>query len=197
MFHALEQDHEYNAEAHNKDFYILTNWQAKNFRLMKVKQKDADDKSKWEDVISHSNDVLINDFVVFDKHLVVRERKNGLIQIRFFDLATMISKTLAFEYEVFSAGLTRNVSAQADKVRLYYSSLTTPKSIFDIDLITLKRELLKQDKVLGEFDPSNYFTERKYVKARDGVDVPVSLVYRKDKFKKDGTNPLYQYGYVY
>ena len=164
---------------------------------MKVKQKDADDKSKWEDVISHSNDVLINDFVVFDKHLVVRERKNGLIQIRFFDLATMISKTLAFEYEVFSAGLTRNVSAQADKVRLYYSSLTTPKSIFDIDLITLKRELLKQDKVLGEFDPSNYFTERKYVKARDGVDVPVSLVYRKDKFKKDGTNPLYQYGYVY
>lgn len=195
LVHALDKNLEYRARPHGNDFYILTNWQAKNFRLMKTKQATAADKSTWQEVISHKKDSYIDGVMVFKDHLVVRTRKNGLIQIRIIDLATMNSKNLTFDDSVYTAGFDNNTLFNTNKVRLYYSSLTTPTTIYDVNLTDQKRELLKQDKVIGDFDASNYFTERKYIKARDGVEVPVSLVYRKDLFKHDGTNPLYQYGY--
>ncbi len=195
LIHPLVKNLEYQAQSHQEHFYILTNWQAKNFRLMKTKQDTAADKSTWQEVIAHRVDTFIDHVIVFEQNLVVRERKNGLIQIRIIDLDTMKSKTLVFKDSVFTAGFDDNALFKADKVRLYYSSLTTPTSIYDVNLITQKRELLKQDKVLGDFDANNYFTERKFINSRDGEKIPVSLVYRKDLFNHDGTNPLYQYGY--
>ncbi|MCJ8318222.1 MAG: S9 family peptidase [Colwellia sp.] len=195
LVHSLDDNLEYSAYSHLDDFYILTNWQAQNFRLMKTKKSTASDQSTWQEVIADKKDVYLDNVLVFEKHLVVRARKNGLIQIQFIELTTMKSKTLTFEDSVYTAGFDDNAVFDTDKVRLYYSSLTTPTSIFDVNLADRKRVLLKQDKVIGNFDANNYFTERKYFKARDGVEVPVSLVYRKDLFKHDGTNPLYQYGY--
>ena len=93
---------------------------------------------------------------------------------------------------VFSYG---NSELDNPNLRVYYSSMTTPSSSYDINLENGEKTLLKQRKVLGDFNPDNYASERVYVTTRDGVDVPVSLVYRKDKFKKDGSNPLMQYGY--
>ena len=195
LLHSLDQNLEYSAKAHQDHFYILTNWQAKNFRLMKVKQNTAADQATWQEVISHKADTYIDNFIVFNQHLVVRERANGEIQIRIIELSTMQSKTLVFKDSVYTAGFDNNTMFNTDKVRLYYSSLTTPTSIYDVNLTDQTRNLLKQDKVMGDFDANNYYTERLYFKARDGVEIPVSLVYRKDLFKQDGTNPLYQYGY--
>lgn len=195
LIHSLDENLEYFAKSHLDDFYILTNWQAKNFRLMKTKKSTASDKSTWQEVIAHKKDAYLAGILVFEKHLVLRIRKNGLIQIKLIELATMKSKTLSFEDSVYTAGFDNNAMFNADKVRLYYSSLTTPTSIYDVNLMDQQRELLKQDKIIGDFDANNYSTERKYIKARDGVEVPVSLVYRKDLFKHNGTNPLYQYGY--
>jgi len=193
-----QDEHEYNADKMGEHFYIVTNYQAKNFRLMKVAVDQVHDIQNWQEVIPHRKDVLMEGIELFHNFIVVTERENG--QIRFI-VHTIHGKNAGNHYPLFFndpcyfACLGDNPDPKSVTARLYYSSLTTPGSLFEFDLATGERKLLKQQKVLGDFNNEDYQSERLFITARDGVQVPVSIVYRSSSFKKDGTNPLLQYGY--
>ncbi|NQZ24165.1 MAG: S9 family peptidase [Colwellia sp.] len=193
-----QDQHEYNADKIGDHFYIVTNYQAKNFRLMKAAVSQVHDINNWQEVIPHRKDVLLEGIELFNNFIVVTEREHG--QIRFIIHTTQGENSghhypLSFDDPCYFACLGDNPEPNSSTARLYYSSLTTPGSLFEFDLATGERKLLKQQKVLGDFNKENYQAERLFITARDGVEVPVSIVYRRDKFKKDGTNPLLQYGY--
>jgi oligopeptidase B len=151
-------------------------------------------KENWRNVIPHRDDVLLEDFEIFKDHLVVEERKNGLVEIRIRPWSGADEHYLEFDEPAYLASLKDNPTFDTTLLRFVYESMTTPESTYDYDMITRKRVLLKQDEILGGFDSKNYRTERVYAKARDGVDVPISMVYRKG-LVRDGNNPLLLYGY--
>jgi len=190
-----KDNHEYSVAKLGNDFYISTNWNATNFRLMKATKQDLHDQSKWQDVIAANASVKLNDFELYNDHLVYNQRDNGLSKITVRTLSTGEERQLSFNDPAYRVSLYGNNELDTDNIRLYYSSMTTPGSHYDYALKTDSKQLLKQTKVLGEFNADNYQSERLMITARDGKKVPVSLVYRKDKFKKDGTNPLLQYAY--
>ncbi len=176
-------------------YYIYTNYKAINFRLMKVHKDNGHDRSKWLDVIPADDNTQLVDFELFNDHLVYEQRSNGLATVTVRELSSGNEFPLEFHDSAFAAYLTGNYELDNNQVRIYYSSLTTPGTYYDFDLKTGESEVMKQTPVLGDFNADDYQSERIMVKARDGKSVPVSLVYRKDRFKKDGTNPIYQYGY--
>lgn len=190
-----EEGHEYSISKMNDWYYINTNWQATNFRLMKVHKKHLGDKTQWQDVIPANDAVKLEDYELFADHLVYQQRENGISRLTIQELSSGKKQQLSFNDTAYTLSLYGNNELKNNKLRLYYTSFTTPGTHYDVDLNTLDKTQLKQAKVLGDFDSKNYVSERIFVKARDGKKVPVSLVYRKDKFKKDGTNPLYQYAY--
>ncbi|MEZ8745372.1 S9 family peptidase [Vibrio sp. 10N.261.49.A5] len=194
-FYPRETGIEYSIAKLGDWYYIYTNYQAVNFRLMKVTAEKMHDRSKWVDVIPADDNTQLVDFELFDDHLVYEQRTNGLSTVKVRQLSTSKEFPLEFNDTAFAAYLTSNYELDNSKVRVYYSSLTTPGTYYDFDLSTGESELMKQTPVLGDFEADNYQSERIMVTARDGKQVPVSLVYRKDLFKKDGTNPIYQYGY--
>ncbi|MCO7226382.1 S9 family peptidase [Pleionea sp. CnH1-48] len=194
-FAPLEENIEYAYGKLGDWFYIRTNWKAKNFRLMKVHKDHTADRSKWEEVIAHNPDVYFQDFELFENYLVTKQKVRGQIQIKTIEWKTGKETPVTFDDDVFVAGFSANYEQNTDTLRLYYSSMTTPSSVYDYNLKTGEKTLRKRDEVIGDFKPENYHSERIFIKASDGVEVPVSIVYRKDKFKKDGTNPIYQYGY--
>ncbi|KJZ04586.1 S9 family peptidase [Pseudoalteromonas piscicida] len=190
-----ESGHEYSIAKLGDWYYIHTNKDAVNFKLMRVKASDASDISKWQTVVPHNADAKLDSFELFNQHLVYETRENGLSQITVLNLDNNESKRLTFNDPAYAVYLTSNENLDANAVRIGYQSMTTPASVYDVDLASLDKTLLKQDKVLGDFAPENYQSERIFITARDGIKVPVSIVYRKDKFKQDGSNPLLQYGY--
>lgn len=194
-FLAREEGLEYSISKLGQQFYVLTNYKAVNFRLMKVATDQIGDKSKWQDVIAPAEGVMLEDYELFDNYLVYQQRSNGLTHVTVRQLDSNEERELHFNDEAFTAFFYGNKELNTNKLRLYYSSMTTPASHFDINLDNSEFDLLKQAEVLGDFDADSYKSERLMINARDGKQVPVSLVYRKDLFKKDGTNPLYQYGY--
>ncbi|AQQ67591.1 oligopeptidase B [Microbulbifer agarilyticus] len=193
--HPLEPKHEYFVQKLGEEFFIQTNWQAENFRLMKANADTVGDKSQWEEVIPHRKNVLLEDFTTFEGRLAVVERADGQSALRIIGLSNEDDFEVGFNDPVYQLSLSRNPEVSADAVRISYSSLTTPSTIYDADLLTGDLKLLKQDKVLGDFDRSRYQAEGISITARDGKEIPVSLVYRKDLFKKDGSHPMLQYGY--
>jgi len=197
LFPYLEQ-HEYSADKMGDNYYIISNYQAKNFKLMKAAIDQVADINSWQEVIPHREDVLLEGVELFHNFLVATEREQG--QIRFIVHTTTGKNAghhypLSFDDPCYFACLTDNPEPQSTSARLYYSSLTTPSSLFEFDLATGERKLLKQQQVLGDFNKESYRSERIFITARDGASVPVSIVYRSDTFTKDGTNPLLQYGY--
>ncbi|ASM51544.1 oligopeptidase B [Pseudoalteromonas espejiana DSM 9414] len=189
-----EEGHEFDVDKHGDTFYIVTNWHAKNFRLMTATSETIADKTLWQEHTPHRDNVLLEGVEIFDDFLVLSEREQG--QARFVVVNNAQQRmTLAFSDPCYYAAVAMNPEPEAQAVRIYYSSLTTPGSLYDVDLTTGKKTLLKQQQVLGGFDSELYASERLMITARDGVKVPVSLVYKKESFKKDGTNPLFQYGY--
>ena len=171
---------------HYKDkFYIRTNWKAENFRLMEVPEGKTTDRSAWKEVIAHRPDVYLENMDIFANHLVLGERKAGLTNIRVINQTQSGDPAKADEYLDFGepayvAGIGYNPDFNTNALRYSYSSLTTPNSTFDYNMDTKEKTLKKQQEVLGGFDKDNYVSERFYVTARDGAQVPVSLVYRKD-----------------
>jgi oligopeptidase B len=155
---------------------------------------DHTDKSHWKVVIPAREDVLLTDFEIFEKYLVLEERKNGLIQIRFRQWDGGGEHYLDFGEPAYTAYISTNPDFKTTLFRYVYTSMTTPKSTYDYDMASRQKTLLKQDEVLGGFSSDDYVTERMYAPARDGVKVPISLVYRKDS-RKAGGNPLLLYGY--
>lgn len=193
-----QEQHEYHADKMGEHFYIVTNFQAKNFKLMKAAISQVHDINNWQEVIPHRKDVLLEGIELFQNFTVVTEREHG--QIRFIVHTTQGENAghqypLSFDDPCYFACLGDNPEPKSTTARLYYSSLTTPGSLFEFDLATGERKLLKQQKVLGDFTKEDYQSERLFITARDGTEVPVSIVYRSDTFQKDGSNPLLQYGY--
>jgi oligopeptidase B len=164
-----------------------------NFKLMKTDVSNTS-KENWTEVIPHRSDVLLGGFEIFKKYLVVEERAKGLTQLRIINWFNNNEHYLNFGEETYSAYISINRDFDTDVLRYGYSSLTTPSSTYDYNMTTKEKTLLKQDEVLGGFDPDNYHAERLYATASDGSSVPISLVYRKG-LKKDGSNPLLLYGY--
>ena len=192
MVQPREKGLEYQLAHHRNKFYIVTNDKAKNFRLMET-TVDKPSKEHWKEVIAHRDDVLLEDIDVFDDFLVVVERSNGLVQLRIRQ-ATGDEHYLDFGEEVYTAGLAYNVSPNTDNLRFSYSSLTTPQSTFEYNMRTREKTVLKQQEIVGGFNPDDYISRRLYVRAQDGKNIPVSLVYRKDT-DLDGHTPLLLYGY--
>jgi oligopeptidase B len=188
-----KRDLEYSVDHYQDKFYILTNWDAKNFRLMET-PVDKTSQENWTEVIPHREDVLLQGMEIFKNFLVLGERKNGLTQIHLIKWTDMSEHYLEFGEEAYMAYISTNTDFDTNLLRYSYTSLTTPRSIYDYDMVTREKKLLKRQEVVGDFDPENYVTERHFATARDGTKVPISLVYRKG-LEKDGDNPLLLYGY--
>ena len=189
-----DADHEYFADHFGDHFYIRTNWDAENFRLVKTPDS-ATGRENWTDVIPHRDDVFFKGAEAFADHLVVEERNNGLMQVRIIPWDGSEEHYLDFGEPAYDAWISSNYEIDTPVLRYAYSSMTTPRSTFDYDMNTRESTLLKEHPVLGGFDKANYTTERLWATARDGVEVPISLVYRSDLFKNDGSNPMLLYAY--
>ena len=183
----------YNVEHLNDKFIIVTNLDALNFRLMET-DLDKTNRENWKEIISHRPDVLIQSAEPFKNFLVITERKNGLIQLRIRDLANNKDTYLPFEEPAYQASVGMNPDFNSKILRYNYTSLTTPTSVYDFNLRNGEKKLMKQQEVLGGFKKEDYVTERLFATAKDGTNVPVSLVYKKG-FKKDRSAPLLLYGY--
>ncbi|MFQ5570239.1 MAG: S9 family peptidase [Rhodothermales bacterium] len=193
VFLPRERNHEYSVDHFENHFYIRTNDQAQNFRLMKT-PVTATGKEHWEEVIPHRDEVFLSGFEIFKDHLVLSERKNGLTQLRVRPWDGSEEHYLDFGEPAYLAYISTNPDFNTQVLRYGYTSMTTPTSTFDYDMETREKTLLKQQEVLGGFASEDYVTERLYATARDGVEVPISLVYRKGT-RIDGTAPLLLYGY--
>jgi oligopeptidase B len=193
LFKAREPNHEHSIEHFGDHFYITTNDDAENSRLMRTPVGQTG-REHWEEVIPHRDDVLFLGIDVFRDHMVAMERKEGLRQIRIRTWSGDSDYYLDFEEPAYAAYPGSNPEIDTDVVRYSYSSLTTPNSVYDFNMVTREKTLLKQTEVLGGYDPAGYVAERVYATARDGVRVPVSLVYRKG-LEKDGNNPVHLYAY--
>ena len=188
-----ERDHEYEVDHYEDAFYIRTNFRAKNFRLMTT-TVGKPGKEHWQEMIPHREDVLLESFELFQDYLVVEERKRGLIQLRVLPWKGGDEHYLDFGEPTYFASLGENPEFNTPLLRFVYTSMTTPNSVFDYNMATREKTLLKQEEVLGGFDTTHYQTERLWASARDGMQVPISLVYRKG-LEKNGKNPLLLYGY--
>ncbi len=193
-FYPRERGHEYDIQHFGSKFYIRTNYKAENYRLMEVPEGKPSDRTLWKEVIAHRPDVFLQQLEVFANDLVLGERKAGLTQIRVISPTKKTDHYLEFADPAYVSGIAYNPEFNTNVLRFTYSSLTTPNSTYDYNMDTRTKTLMKQQTVLGGFDPANYTSERVFVTARDGAKVPVSIVYRKG-VKKDGSAPLLQYAY--
>ena len=190
VFLSRRKDHEYALDHYLGHFYIRSNKDGKNFGLY----KSADGvEANWQTLIAPRIEVMLEGFSLFRDWLVVEERHQGLTQLRQIHWKTGEEKSLAFDDPTYTTWLAYNPEPDTSLLRYGYSSMTMPSSLFELDLDTHDRTLLKQQEV-KDFDAANYRSERVWVTARDGVKVPVSLVYRRELFKPN-ENPLLVYGY--
>lgn len=188
-----EKAHEYSIAHFEDKFYIVTNWDATNFRLMETPE-GATGKENWKEVIPHRKDVLLEGIELFNDYMVVDERKEGLSNLRIINQKTGDEHYLDFGEPAYSAYISVNAEFNTPVLRYGYTSMTTPNSTFDYNMDTKEKKLMKQQEVVGGHNPQDYVTERIWATVRDGVKVPISIVYKKG-FKKDGNSPLLQYGY--
>lgn len=189
-----ERGLEYSVEDYGTDFYVVTNLDAKNFRLMKTPIANCG-KKNWTEVIPHRDDVLLEGIEIFQDFLVVSERKNGLTQMRLIKWADKTEHYIEFTEPAYFAYYHDNLDFATNKLRFSYSSLTTPFTVYEYDMLTHDKKTLKADQVMDKnFNPSNYISERIYAEATDGTLIPISLVYKKG-LEKNGNNPLLLYAY--
>jgi len=174
-------------------FHIRTDLGAPNFRLMEA-NAESTGKESWKPVVPYQQGVLLEDFDVFKGYLVLLERTGGLPRLRVIGLSGGRDRTVAFEDAAYDAGLEKNPEFATRTFRFRYSSPIVPDSIYQCELATGKKTLLKRDQVLGGYNPKNYEVRRLKAPAPDGTRVPISLVFRKG-LRQDGNNPLLLYGY--
>ncbi len=193
LVHPRQQEMEYYLHHHDDKFYIVTNDNAKNFKLMQAPISNPS-KRNWKEVIPHRDKVKLDQIEVFKDFLVLYERENGLKQITIMDFFTNKTYRVEFPEPVYTFWPESNPDYNSQLLRFNYSSFITPRSVFDYNMKTKKRELKKQDEILGGYDPEQYQSEQIFATANDGTRIPISLVYRKGMVK-DGNNPLYLYAY--
>jgi len=183
---------EYSINHRDGEFYIVTNYKAKNFRLM-VTSETKTGVEHWKEVIPNRDDVRLEDVDLFDDYIVLSERKDGITSLRIIG-ADKSDHYVDFGEKSFLAFVSTNPEYDTDIVRVGYQSMTTPSTVYDYNMKTKKLELRKQTEVVGDFKPSNYQSERFFVTARDGAKVPVSMVYKKGT-PRGGSAPFLLYGY--
>lgn len=195
VFSERERGHEYSIEHFEDRFYIKTNRdEAINFKLMEVNENQVADKTQWKTIIAHRKDVLLESIEVFKNHLVLQERKEGLIHLRVINQATREEHYVDFGEPTYDAYIGANHEFNTNILRFIYTSLTTPGSTFDYNLDTRIKDLKKEQAIIGDFNKNNYVSERVFAIARDGARIPVSIVYKKG-IQLDGKAPLLQYSY--
>jgi oligopeptidase B len=182
-----QQDHR------GDDFFILTNDQAENFRVMAVATANPA-RENWREVIPHRPAVRVDELLAFQDHLALFERKNGLVQIQVIHLPDRETHYVDFPEPAYTVWSQGNLEFETPLLRFGYSSLVTPNSVFDYDMNSRTRHLKKQEAVLGGYDPTQYRSERIFATAADGTPVPISLVYKKG-LVRDGGSPLFLHGY--
>lgn len=195
VFHPRERGLEYGITHIEDKFYIMTNADgATNFKVMSCDVNNTS-KESWKEEIAHRPETLIEGVEMFKKFMVVSERTNGLINLRIMNKENNDEHYIKFDEETYSTGTSVNLDFDSEVLRISYTSLTTPSSVIDYNMITKEKTVLKEQEVLGgKFDKSNYVAERVIATAPDGVQVPISLVYRKD-IDRTKANPLLLYGY--
>lgn len=201
-FLTREEGHEYSVETAGDTVYVLSNWQAPDYRLFRAVLGDAEDRRRWELLVPERPDVLLADFAVFDTALVLEEMAEGISRLRVLPRGVQDRPSLdapdAWVIETDApasvAAIDDNPSQHSTTLRYRWSSLAMPDTVMEIDLTTRVRRALKRDFAGPGFDPAQYMVERLQVRARDGTNVPVTLLRRHD-MRPDGTHPLYLNGY--
>jgi oligopeptidase B len=189
-----EPNHEYSIDQYGDYFYVLTNWDARNFRLMRTPIA-ATGKSNWQEVVPHDEDVLLEGFELFDKYLVLEQRRDALTRLRIVPWdSTLPPHELDFGEPCYVASTAVIPDPETPWLRYRFSSLKTPPSVIEYNMETRQKRIVKEDEILGGFDKNNYRTERQWATARDGTQIPVSILYHKDT-AIDGTAPCLEYGY--
>ncbi len=195
-----EEAHEYDVEHWNGRFYIRTNWQAQDFRLMSVPPRQSADKARWRVEIEAREGVFLRGFQLFEDFLVASERRGGLTGLRVAPWARggrvdlEEGHDIAFDEGAYVVGFGTNAEPATSTLRFTFESMTTPDSVYDYDMRTRERERMKQLRVGGDYDPSAYVSSRFNAVARDGTEVPISLVHRRD-LDRSVPQPLLLYGY--
>ena len=180
-------EREYDVDHRGDKLYIRVNDKGRNFRLVTAPVTDPSDKN-WTEVIPHRSDVMLEGVELFANHLVTSERRNALDEITITDLRNGSAHKLSYSEPVYTAYTTSNAEFNTNTLRYSYTSFVTPNSVFDYDMNTRQRTLLKEQPVLGGYDRSRYVSERVYATAKDGTKIPISLVYRKD-VRRNGQAP--------
>jgi oligopeptidase B len=193
LFQPRERDLEHSIDHYDGKWYIRTNKDgAKNFKLMTCEEVKTS-KDTWKDHRAHDPKVLFEGFELFKNHLVLSERVDGITKIKVQPWGKE-GKFINFGEDSYVAYISANPDPNTETLRLAYTSLTTPSTVYDCDMNSLKLEIKKEQEVLGGFNKNDYTSERILVPAKDGTKIPVSIVYKKG-FKKDGSQPLLLYGY--
>jgi len=190
VFLPRRKDHEYSLDHYQQQFYLRSNRDGKNFGLYR---SESWEETAWQPIIAPRDTVMLEDFTLFRDWLVVEEREQGLIRLRQIHRQSLRETEIAFDDPTYVTWIAYNPEPETACLRYGYSSMTTPDTLFELDMDSGERQVLKQQEVKG-FDASRYRSERLWITARDGVKVPVSLVYRHEHFRR-GKNPLLVYGY--
>ncbi len=193
LFLPREGEHEYFVTDGGDRFFILTNHDATNFRVMEAPLDDTS-RECWRELVPHRDDVLVEGFDVFRDYIAVATLEQGVVGIEILNRTTGETRRIEFDEEVFTAYSVDNYQYDSEWFRYTYESMTTPESTYDFNFETRERRLVHEESVLGGFDRLNYESKRLWVRARDGARIPVSMVYRRG-IKQDRCNPLLQYGY--
>ena len=196
IFLPREEDHLYSVDHDpaSSRFLVESNWKALNFRLLETNLNNSSDKNEWKELIPHREQVLLQSVVPFPEHLVIMERENGLRKLKILHKESKAEKEINFNDPTYTAYLASNPEYYVDRFYFGYSSMRTPDSLFSVMLSNGRKRLLKEAEVKGGFSSSDYKVDREFLTARDGTQVPVSIVYKKNKFVKN-TNPIFLYGY--
>ncbi len=193
LFYPRKREHEYHIEHGGDRFFILTNENAKNFKVLQTPEKKIA-RRHWRQIVEHQEDVLVKKMTVFKDCLVLEEITQGLSNIRIINRATNESHRLDFEEPLYLTFLSTNPEYDTDTLRYGFESMKTPESIYDYHIPTRTKTLKKRQPVIGDFSPDNYVTERVWATAEDKTRIPISLIYRKE-FQKHPSNPAVIYGY--
>lgn len=188
-----EHDFKYDAEHIDRRWVVRTNWQAKNYRVMQVDDAQVGDKKRWREIVAARNDATVDRIALFRNYLVIGEHSDGLARVRIKPWREGATRLVDAGEADYAMVIGDNREVDTDVLRYEVASLVTPKTVYDLDMRSGKRELRKREDVVG-YDAANYASERVWAVARDGVKIPISLAWRKDT-KRDGSAPMLQIGY--
>ncbi len=193
VFEPRHKDMLYSIDSYNDKFYILTNHEAQNFRLMECPLSKTG-LVNWKERLPHKEDVLLESFEIFSNHLVLQERFEGLRRLKIINQGDKTEHYISMNEDAYVVEISSNPEIESNKLRYVYSSMTTPDTYYDYNMDTKEQNIVKQREILGGFKSSDYETHRLWAGSRDGKKIPISIVYKKG-IEKNGNNPLLLYGY--